>query len=130
MFNISKASEYAILFLTQLAKNKKKGPVNLEQITNQTGLPYKFLSRIVLKLKKAGLILSTKGAAGGYQLSKNPKQITLIQIIKAVESRTWFVSCLGGKCVLEKSCSHKQIWSRLQKKLNLEMEKIKLSDLI
>ncbi len=130
MFNISKASEYAILFLTQLAKNKKKEPVNLEQITSQTNLPYKFLSRIVLKLKKAGLIKSTKGAAGGYQLSKNPKQITLMQIIEAVESKTWFVSCLGGKCVLEKSCSHKQIWARLQKKLNLEMEKIKLSHLL
>jgi Rrf2 family protein len=130
MFNISKASEYAILFLTQLAKNKKPEPINLEQITSRTGLPYKFLSRIVLQLKKAGLIKSIKGAGGGYQLAKKPAQITLRQIIDAVEPKVWFVSCMNGKCALEKSCHHKQIWMRLQNKLNLEMEKVKLSDLL
>lgn len=130
MFNIAKASEYAILFLTQLAKNKKPGPINLEQITKQTGLPYKFLSRIVLKLKKARLIKSIKGAGGGYKLAKKASQINLREIIEAVESKFWFVSCMKGKCVLEKSCCHKKVWTQLQNKLNLEMEKIKLSYLI
>lgn len=130
MFKVSKASEYAILFLTKLAVLGKKEPVSLKTITQQTGLPYKFLSRIVLKLKKAKIIKTKPGIKGGCLLSQSPNKISLMQIIEAVEPKIWFVSCLNGKCVLEKTCSHKKVWSKLQTILNKEMEKIKLSHLI
>jgi Rrf2 family protein len=130
MFNIGKATEYAILFLAQLAKSKKQEPISLKLITGRANLPYKFLSRIVLKLKKAGMVKSTKGSTGGYQLVKNPEQIKLSSIIETVEPKIWFVSCMEGKCKMEKYCTHKNVWLNLQKKLHKEMAKTTLKDLL
>jgi Rrf2 family iron-sulfur cluster assembly transcriptional regulator len=130
MFRISKASEYSILFLAHLAKRRKDKPVKLKNITVKTGLPYKFLSRLVLDLKKAGIIKSKEGIGGGYQFKKKPKEISLCMIIKAVEGEKGLVSCISGQCPMEKKCFHKKTWFKLQKILNQELEKIKLSDLI
>ncbi len=130
MFKISKASEYGILFLAHLAKNQEDQPVKLKNITGKTGLPYKFLSRIVLDLKKAGIVKSKEGVGGGYQLKKKPKEISLCMIIKAVEGEKGLVSCISGQCPMEKKCFHKKIWLKLQKILNQELEKIKLSGLL
>jgi len=130
MFTLSKASEYAILFLVKLAGNKNKKPLNLKQITVKAKLPYKFLSRIVLDLKKAGIITSKEGVSGGYLLKKNPNNISLMQIIKAVEGNKGFVSCIHGQCAMEKPCHHKKVWQKLQQTIEKEFEKVKLSNLI
>lgn len=130
MFTLSKASEYSILFLTHLAKNKKNKPVNLKSITSKTGLPYKFLSRITLDLKKAKIILSKEGVGGGYTLIKKPKNLSLYQIIKAIEGKKGFVACIHGQCPSAKFCHHKKVWQKLQKIVEKEFEKIKLSHLL
>lgn len=129
MFTLSKATEYAILFLASLAKNKTDKPVNLRQITKNTGLPYKFLSRIVLDLKKAKIIESKEGVGGGYFLAREPKDISLIDIIEAVEGKKGLVSCIHGECLMEKSCLHKKVWLGLQRKMTQEFGKISLKDL-
>jgi len=130
MFNISRAAEYAILFLVKLAKDPQKKPMGLKLAAQQTGLPYKFLSRIALDLKKAGLVKSKEGAGGGYKLSKDPKNISLVEIMKAVEGEKGLVSCIYGKCALNKACWHQKIWQKLQTKIEGEFRKIKLIDLI
>lgn len=130
MFALSKAAEYAILFLADLAKKEADKPVNLRQITKKTGLPYKFLSRIVLDLKKTKIIKSKEGVGGGYSLARKPKDISLIEIIEAVEGKKGLVSCIHGKCFMEKSCLHKKVWQRLQLNLEKELKKIRLTDLI
>lgn len=130
MFTLSKASEYAILFLANLVKASKKKPINLKKITHRTSLPYKYLSRIVLDLKKAKIIKSKEGFGGGYFLAKSPKDINLMEVIEAVEGRKGLVSCIHGECPMEKSCLHKEVWHKLQNKLTQEFKKITLKDLI
>lgn len=129
MFALSKATEYAVLFLTSLAKKEADKPVNLRHITKKTGLPYKFLSRIVLDLKKAKIIESKEGVGGGYFLARSSKDINLIDIIEAIEGKKGLVSCIHGKCLMEKSCLHKKVWQRLQAKVTDEFEQITLNDL-
>ena len=130
MFKISKSCEYAILFLVNLTKEASNQQVKLKIITKQTGLPYKFLSRIVLKLKKAKIIASKKGIKGGYFLTKKPQNISLISIIQAVEGKRGLASCVYGRCSLAANCFHQRIWLRLQNTLDKELAKIKLSDLV
>lgn len=130
MFTLSKAAEYAVLFLAKLAKADKKKPVNLKEVIQGTGLPYKFLSRIVLDLKKAGIVISKEGIGGGYFLAKDPKNISLIDIIEAVEGRKGLVSCIHGECFMEKACLHQKVWQKLQQKLTQEFKRITIKELI
>lgn len=60
-------------------------PVRLARIAKTHGIPYYFLVKVLLQLKNAGLVMSTRGAAGGYQLSRDPAQIVLADVVAAIE---------------------------------------------
>lgn len=84
--NITAKTEYACLAALELAILYNMGtPVQIRRIAEQHGIPARFLVQILLQLKGAGLVISTRGASGGYRLSKAPKNITLAQVMDAVE---------------------------------------------
>jgi len=130
MLAISKETTYALSFLLFLAKNK--GEWGLEQISKKEKLPYKYLTRLVLVLKKAGLIKVKAGRGGGYSLNKPSTRITLKDILVLFERRKGVVACLveGQKCASAKKCPQKPAWDLLEKKLLKEADKIRLKDLI
>ncbi len=83
---LSAKLEYACLALLELAaQHRNSKPVRLSEITERHGIPQRFLVQILLQLNSSGLVLSTRGASGGYQLSRPPDRITLADILDAVE---------------------------------------------
>ena len=82
----SAKAEYACLAMLELAARLgQPKPVRLADIADKHGIPQRFLVQILLQLKGAGLVASTRGAAGGYQLARDRDQITLAEILDAVE---------------------------------------------
>ena len=75
-------SEYALLALVYLARNKEEGFISIETIARAQGIPPKFLEQLMLALKRAHFLRSIKGQHGGYALSQEPDQITLAEIIR------------------------------------------------
>ncbi len=75
-------SEYALLALVYLARNKDEGFISIETIARAQGIPPKFLEQLMLALKRAHFLRSTKGQHGGYALFKEPNQITLAEVIR------------------------------------------------
>lgn len=75
-------SEYALLALVYLARNKEEGFISIETIARAQGIPPKFLEQLMLALKRAHFLRSTKGQRGGYALSKQPDQISLAEVIR------------------------------------------------
>jgi Rrf2 family protein len=75
-------SEYALLALVYLARHQDEGNVTIETIAQAQGIPSKFLEQLLLALKRAHFLRSTKGQHGGYQLAKPPEQIALAEIIR------------------------------------------------
>jgi Rrf2 family protein len=83
---ISAKTEYACIAVLELAVHYGSGePVRIRRIAEAHGIPPRFLVQILLQLKGAGLVSSTRGAAGGYQLIKNPAEITLGDVMAVVE---------------------------------------------
>ncbi len=82
---LTRASEYALLSLDTIRKSDK--PVGAEQLANDLNIPKSFLAKIMQNLAKEGILESRKGAHGGFLLSKDLDQITLYNIIKAVEGK-------------------------------------------
>lgn len=84
--NLSAKTEYACIAILELAKQYEVGePVRLRRISETHGIPSPFLVQIMLQLKGAGLVESTRGAAGGYQLARDPSSITLAEVKEIME---------------------------------------------
>jgi Rrf2 family protein len=82
----SARTEYACLAMLQLAEDFDGGePVQIRRIADELGIPSRFLVQILLQLKGASLVISTRGAAGGYRLARSPHEITLAEVIDVMD---------------------------------------------
>ena len=89
MLNISAKTEYACVAVFELARHHHLGqPVPLRSIAEAHGIPSQFLVQILLQLKTAGLVKSTRGASGGYQLAMPPDAISLADVMGVIEGRS------------------------------------------
>ncbi len=85
---LSAKTEYACLAVLELARSYDTGePVRIRTIAEEHDIPSRFLVQILLQLKGAGLVNSTRGAAGGYQLLKPPEEITLAEVMSVVDGQ-------------------------------------------
>lgn len=83
---ISAKAEYAAFAMLELAANYAEGhPVRVASIAEAHGIPDRFLVQILLQLKSAGLAASSRGASGGYQLARPPEEITLANVVDAID---------------------------------------------
>jgi Rrf2 family protein len=90
---ISAKAEYACVAMLELAaRHGDPQPLRIKSIKEAHGLPQPFLVQLLLELKKAGLVTSVRGAAGGYRLTRSPEDITLADIISAIDDRALVLS--------------------------------------
>jgi Rrf2 family cysteine metabolism transcriptional repressor len=83
---VSAKAEYACIAMLELAANyQDPRPIHLKTIAAAHGIPPRFLIHILIQLKAAGMVLSVRGAAGGYQLSRPPAEISLADIIDTID---------------------------------------------
>lgn len=83
---VSAKTEYACIAVLELAARHSSGdPVRIRDIAEAHGVPSRFLVQILLQLKSAGLVQSIRGAAGGYQLSREPEEISLLDVMTVVD---------------------------------------------
>ena len=83
---ISAKAEYACLAVIALARRfHEDRPLPIHEIADAQGIPAKFLTHILLRLKRAGLVTSTRGSSGGYRLARAPEEISLMDILKVVD---------------------------------------------
>lgn len=86
---VSAKTEYACIAVLELAARHESGePVRIREIAENHGVPSRFLVQILLQLKGAGLVVSTRGATGGYQLAKDPEEITLGEVLAVVDGQS------------------------------------------
>jgi len=86
IMKLSAKTEYACLAMLQLAQEHDSGePVQIRRIADEHGIPSRFLVQILLQLKGANLVASTRGAAGGYRLAKSPHEISIADVIEVME---------------------------------------------
>jgi len=133
MLRISSRLDYGIIILQTLAKLTKRGPVSLGAIAGLNNLPYRYLTRIIQPLKKAGLVKAQEGKRGGYTLNKPPAKITLHEIVQILEPKKELTRCTStshSTCSLKYSCPMAPWWMKFNTKLELMLKKITLKDLL
>jgi Rrf2 family protein len=112
---VSTRGDYASRALLSLTLHECAGPTSVRDIAERTGLPQPYLEQILLALKGAGLVRSKRGVGGGYVLARSPEEITLAQIISAVDgpiqAGDFGAPHTNGACDHEGQCVLLAIWA-------------------
>ncbi len=131
--NISTKGRYGLRAILDIAMYGGSKPVTLSAIAERQHLSEGYLEQLMLPLKKAGLITSTRGAQGGYLLSRPASEITAGEVFRALEGPLAVVSCIGETgdedCERRDACGSAFIWNEVQQAISSVLEKYSVADL-
>ncbi len=116
---ITRQADYALRAVIYLSKLKPEERAATSQIAQEQRIPPSFLAKIVSQLSVAGLLQTSRGARGGVSLARMPAEITLLEVVEAIDgpiSLNECVSC-GGVCTFGEECPMKPVWSETQAEL-------------
>jgi len=128
-------AEYGVICALHLAKRTDEAAVTGRDIAAREGLPADYVEQILLRLRRAGIVSSTRGARGGYALAKPAGTITVREIITAAELITFDVHCDSHpidevRCSSAHECSIRPVWMMLQRRIDEVLESVFLGDLL
>ena len=125
---VSTRGDYAARALLSLALHGEDRPTSVKEIAERTSLPQPYLEQILLAVKGAGLVQSKRGVGGGYVLARPPEQITLAEIIAAVDGP--LITLMGEHDHCEGHCILQEVWVYVSEEMRLLLEGFTLAELI
>jgi Rrf2 family protein len=128
---VSTKARYGLRLMMALANRHGQGPVFLKDIARDQELSEKYLSRIVIELRAAGLVDAFRGANGGYVLAHEPYAIIVGDVVRTLEDMTP-VDCVRDAAVCNRVelCSANEVWRRLDEAISETLNKITLADML
>lgn len=128
-------AEYGLICALHLARRAGQGPITGREIAAGERLPADYVEQILLRLRRAGLVNSTRGARGGYSLARAAEDITVREVIAASELGTFDLHCVTHpvgeeRCAESQSCSIRPVWMMLQRKIDDVLDSVHLADLL
>ncbi len=127
---------YGLRAAIDLAMYAGTEPVSLSDVAERQGISISYLEQLVAKLKKAGIVQSTRGAQGGYSLAKKPEEISVGEVLRALEGSLSPVECSAvdgegeTECSASSFCVTKYVWKRISDSINDTVNNIFLSELL
>lgn len=132
MIRLSTKGRYGVMAMFELSRSYAKGPLSVRRIAELKGIPAAYLEQIMARLRREGLVESVRGRGGGYRLARPPKQITVGDIIRAVEGPIALSSCLVASiplCDRIDRCVTRLVWKRLGHKIDRAFDAVSLEHL-
>ncbi len=128
-------AEYGLIVSLHLARHQGEAPVPARDVAAAEGLPADYVEQILLKLRRAGLVTSIRGAKGGYRLARPAATVSVRDVIEAAENHTFEVNCdshqvSAERCHPTSSCAIRPVWRALQQQIDALLEGISLGDLL
>ena len=122
---------YAVTAMLDLALHEDLGPVNLTDISRRQGISLSYLEQLFLRLRKQGLIASARGPGGGYRLQLPGIEISVADVVRAVDEQVDVTRCGGHQnCQADERCLTHDLWEDLSQHISGFLSDITLSDLI
>ncbi len=122
---------YAVTAMLDLAINQNRGPITLSEISGRQEISLSYLEQLFSKLRKQGLVKSSRGPGGGYQLAMVADEISISEIITAVDESIDARRCQGdGNCQGDHSCLTHDLWTELSGQIHEFLESITLGKLM
>jgi len=132
MIRLSRLSDYGIVLMAQLAGRDGAAPLAARDMAAEAHLPLPVVSKVLKALARRGLLVSHRGARGGYTLARPPQQISAAEMIAALEGPIGLTECAAhpGACVQESSCHVRAPWQRINAAVHRALATVTLADLV
>lgn len=130
---ISTKGRYALRILMDVAMNVDINNLRrIHEVAASQNISEKYVGRLIIQLKKAGFLTARRGVNGGYKLARDPSEITLLEILDAMEGKLSIVRCVGapGPCASNSDCSVRPIWMRLNDQVRSIFEGVTLQMIV
>jgi Rrf2 family transcriptional regulator, cysteine metabolism repressor len=136
----STKAEYGVRVMVELARRADGEPIPLAEVAANDGLPLAYLEHLVARLRKAGLVTSRRGSRGGYMLARPASEITMAEVVEALEGSIAPIECISEAadgsivCSRESSADHvcptKLLWTRVRFSIISTLRETTLADLL
>src|SRR5579863_10692992 len=136
----SSKAEYGVRLMVELGRQEPDHPVSLKAIADAEGLPLAYLEQVVARLRRAGLVMSARGAHGGYWLARPSEEISMHEVVSALEGTIAPMDCFVHDHTERVLCSHlpdsgrgcatKLLWTRVQGGIIRSLQTTTLADLV
>lgn len=137
MFRLSKITDYGIVLLAHLAKRAADLPErsvshNARELAGEVDLPVPVVSKILKSLTRAGVLESHRGAKGGYSLARRPEDLSVVEMITALDGPVALTQCnmSAEVCAHERSCAVRSPWQVINQVVHYALSGVTLADLI
>jgi Rrf2 family protein len=132
---ITTLAEYGVICALHLARRAAHGPITGREIATVEQLPPDYVEQILLRMRRAGLVRSTRGAHGGYELARSPETVSIRAVIEASEATTFDLHCVTHpvgeeRCSSSHTCSIRPVWMMLQQRIDAVLDGVNLADLM
>jgi Rrf2 family cysteine metabolism transcriptional repressor len=133
---LSAREQYGLRAMIELGRRHGRGPVSLGEVAEAQGVSLGYLEQIIPLLKEAGLVESTRGARGGYELSRSPLEITVGDVVRALEEGFIVpLKCISeadgrDPCGREEICAARDVWRKMHEGIVEVLDSTTLSDLV
>ena len=122
---------YAVTAMLDLALHQDQGTINLSDISGRQGISLSYLEQLFSKLRRQGLVASSRGPGGGYTLNKSVEKISVSDVINSVDKSVDATRCGGQKnCQGDDRCLTHDLWEELSQQITSFLSGVTLSDLI
>jgi Rrf2 family transcriptional regulator, cysteine metabolism repressor len=132
----STKGEYGVRLMVQLGRHAGTGPASLAEIAAEEDLPRAYLEQLVVSLREAGLVTSTRGAHGGYELARPPETISMAEVLRALEGPIAPMMCASDDpehatvCDRSARCTVNVLWVRVRDAVTGALDSMTLADLV
>jgi len=122
---------YAVTAMLDLSLNYGQGSITLADISDRQGISLSYLEQLFARLRKQELVSSTRGPGGGYRLSRDADEITVLDVISAVDEKVDSTACEGkGDCRDGEACLSHELWTSLSEQIQSYLSNITLGEVV
>lgn len=131
---VSTRGEYGVRAMVSLAHHYGEGPMSIAEIARQTNIPPAYLEQLIAPLRRAELVVSKRGAHGGYVLSREPESIAVGEVYRVMEGPIAPMDCVSEElsdqnCPLIENCETRPMWLKLRDAMASALDSTTLADL-
>jgi len=132
MFRLSKATDYGIVLMAQLAGDPTHASHNARELAECVDLPIPMVSKILKALAREGLLESQRGSKGGYRLARAPEDLPVAEMIRVLEGPVALTDCAIGPelCEHETMCAVREPWQKINRLVERALADVTLADLV
>jgi Rrf2 family protein len=129
---ITRQADYAVRAVLYLARLGQEKRAATSQVAQEQHIPPSFLAKIISQLSIAGLLHTSRGARGGVTLARDPKDISLLEVVEAIDGPIMLNECVGdtGTCSFAQDCPLRPVWCDVQTELVARLKSTNFAQLL